>query len=205
MTVSGSTVGMTGAVQEVTIGTSSSPISYTAGTPNQAFYYTNSSTSSAANSEPFYLKSTLTGAGGVGGRARFHTYSNVVSGGWVNAIKGYMEFGSAGRTTGLASAICGEILLSAATTVAHYSALEAELLANSGAATGQATSFIYCNAGGDSPDTVDSNAYLFDFGAELDAASGKFIDTDITTHSAYGGIRVYIDGVGTKYIALVSD
>jgi len=61
------------------------------------------------------------------------------------------------------------------------------------------------NADGADEDTVDSNAFLFDFGDALDAASGKFIDTDITTHSAYGGLRVYIEGVGTKYIALVSD
>ena len=36
------------------------------------------------------------------------------------------------------------------------------------------------------------------------AGSGAFVDTDITTHTAYGGLKVLINGV-TKYIPLVND
>lgn len=168
--------------------------------------YTTCASDDGSNSvEPIYVKSTMTGAGGVGGRARFHMYTNVALGGWANALKAYAEFGASGRVTGLGSALCAELALSAGTTQGNYAAVECELIAGSGASTGTATGFFYCNADGTDEDTVDSNAFLFIFGDALDAASGKFIDTDKTTHNAYGGIRISIEGVGTKYLAVVDN
>lgn len=187
-------------------GSSAAPVAYTAGKPNVALYFTNAGTSGTNNAEPFYVKSVLTGAGQVGGRSRFDCYSNVASGGWINALKAYMEFGAAGSTSGLASALCAELVLSAGTAAAHYAAIEAELVAGTGAKGGQVTSFFHCNGGGaDVASIIDGAAVLFDFGAALDAGSGKFIDTDKKTHTKYGGIRINIDGVGIKYLAVVSD
>ena len=50
---------------------------------------------------------------------------------------------------------------------------------------------------------VDGKANLFNF-TGVTAGSGNLIDTTITTHTAYGGIPVYINGVGVRYLALVS-
>jgi hypothetical protein len=44
---------------------------------------------------------------------------------------------------------------------------------------------------------------LFDFSG-IAAGNGNIIDTNITTHTAYGGLKVNIPGVGTRWIALVS-
>lgn len=191
--------------ESVKLGTSATPLALTAGTPLQTLYSTCASTAGGTSAEPFYLKSTMTGAGGVGGRARFHMYTNVALGGWANALKAATEFGASGRVTGLGSCLCTDLTLSAGTTQGTYAPIEANIIAGSGASLGTATGFFALNADGTDEDTVDSSGFLFVFGDALDAASGKFIDTDITTHSAYGGIRVNISGVGTKYIALVSD
>jgi len=189
----------------IDVGSSGSKVSYTAGTPLVTLYATNAGTSGSTSAEPLLVHSTLTGAGQVGGRSKFYMTANVALGGWANALKAHTVFGASGSVTGLGSALCAELELSAGTSSGSYAAIEAELIAGSSASTGTKTAFIFCNADGTDEDTVDSNAFLFDFGDALDAASGKFIDTDITTHSAYGGIRVNIEGVGTKYIALVSD
>jgi len=67
-------------------GSSASPTSYTAGTPLISIYATSSNTTST-NAEPFYLKSVMTGIGGYGGRARFHSYTNVALGTNFMALK----------------------------------------------------------------------------------------------------------------------
>ncbi len=106
----------------VTLGTSSVPLIYTAGSPVFNMYTTCASTGST-NAEPFYVKSTMTGATCVGGRARFHLYTNVALGGWSNALKAYAEYGAAGKTTGLGSALCAEMVLSAGTSSGTYAPL----------------------------------------------------------------------------------
>lgn len=175
--------------------TTSNP--YTAGTPLVAIYATNAGTSGSTSAEPFYVKSTLTGAGQVGGRSRFHCYSNVSSGGWVNALKAYMEFGASGKCTGLASAFCAEMVLSAGTSSAAYCALEAELVLGTGASTGQQTSFLYCNASGAGVATFDTNGYFLHIGDGITAAAGKFASANYHTLKCY-----FTDGTTTRYMVL---
>ncbi len=185
-------------------GSSASPMTVYSTTPVFSIYTTSADTS-GSSVEPMYFKSTMTGIGGTGGRARFHMYTNVALGGWSNALKGYAEYGASGRTTGLGSAICAELVLSAGTTSGTYAALEAELVAGTGAKTGTKTAFIYCNgSGADVATTIDTTANLCEFGDGLTVGSGKFIDTSITSLTAYGGVRVYIPGVGVRWLALVS-
>lgn len=183
-------------------GDSTTALSYTAGTPPIALYFTNAGTSGSTSTEPFYLKSTLTGAGQVGGRARFHCYSNVASGGWVNALKAYMEFGASGSATGLASALCAETVLSAGTSAGTYCALEAELVLGTSASTGSATSFIYMNATGDGVATFDTNGLLFEVGTGITAGSGKFFQTN-TAAAATHALRCKVDGT-LYYVMLTS-
>ncbi len=186
------------------IGVSGTEVSYTAGTPLVTLYAT-AAGSGTTNCEPFYMYSILTGTSPVGGRARFHTYINVAAGGWTNALKGYVEYGASGRTTGLGSAVCAEILLTAGTTSGTYAPLESELVANTNASTGTSTSFLHCNGSGTAvATTIDTSACLLELGTGLTVGSGKFIDTAITALTAYGGLRVRIPGVGIRWIALVS-
>ena len=139
------------------------------------------------------MKKGETGAGQVGGRARFHAYSNVASGGWVNALKAYMEFGASGSSSGLASGLCAETVLSAGTSSGTYCALEGELVLGSGASTGTATSFIYLNASGAGVATFDTNGFLFEIGTGITPASGKFVSANSQT------IKVKIEA-NTRYL-----
>ncbi len=156
-------------------------------------------------SDPMVMTNTITSADTTGGRAKFVLAVQAAMGGWANAIKGETTFNSSGSVTGLGSVVCGDLTLSTGTSSGSYAVFEGNIIAGSSASTGTKTSFLQLNAAGDDNDTVDSNAFFLAGGANLDAGSGKFFDTDIDSHTAYGGLRVHIEGVGTKYIALVSN
>lgn len=179
------------------IGASGSEVTYTAGTPLVTLYAT-AAGSGSTNCEPMYVYSILTGTSPVGGRSEFHTYANVACGGWMNAIKGYTQFGASGRVTGLASAVCAEVLLSAGTTQGTYAPLEAELVADSAVSTGTSTSFLYCNIAGSNGTgitTINTNGYFFEIGAGIaDTAGGMFEAETVGTVSATHVLRVKIDG-----------
>lgn len=152
------------------------------------------------------IASTWATASATGRPFEVQMAANAHLGGWSNAIKGIVTYGAAGYTSGLGSAVNAEIVLSAGTTQGMYCPLESELVAGSGAKGGTQIGFVFCNGSGADVDSIiDGAANLFVFGAGLDAASGKFIDTDIASHTAYGGIRIYIEGVGTRYLAVVSN
>ena len=126
----------------------------------------------------------------------------VNSGGWVNALKGYMEFGASGSASGLASAIVGETVLSAGTSSGTYCALEAELVLGSSASTGTATSFLYCNIAGADVATFDTNGFLFEIGAGITMASGKFFQAN-TAAAATHALKCKVDG--TTYYVMLTD
>lgn len=185
------------------IGSSGTPLVLTAGTPIIDIYSTCASTSGSTSAEPFYLKSTMTGAGGVGGRARFHLYTNVALGGWANALKAYVEFGSSGRVTGLGSGVCSEVALSAGTSSGSYTCFEGEMVLASGASTGTSTSFMYFNVSGADAATFDSNGVLFELGTGFTSGSGKFW-YDNTANAADEFIKVKTES-GVRYLALSDD
>jgi len=130
---------------------------------------------------------------------------NATLGGWSNALKGYVAYGTSGLTAGLGSAVNAEILLSTGTTSGTYAPLESELVANSAVSTGTATSFLYCNiAGSDSTGktTLNTNGYFFEIGAGIaDTENGMFEAEVVSTVSATHVLRVRIDGTA-YYIAL---
>ncbi len=189
------------------MGTSGAPIALTVGTPTFALYSTCASTDGGTSAQNFLVSNTMTGIGGVGGRAAFEGTANVALAGWANALKAKWTWGASGYLSGLGSAFCAEMVFSAGTeTTGQYGALEAELVCGTGAKIPTVAGFLYCNgAGEDVATTIDTGACLIALGSGLTAGSGKFIDTDITTHTAYAGLRVYIQGVGFKYIPLVND
>jgi len=121
---------------------------------------TSSSTSGSTSIEPALFTTTMTGAGGVGGRVRAFMTTNVALGGWSNALKGEVTYGASGRTNGLGSAINGEMTLSAGTTQGNYAPLELELNLASGAQTGTLTSLVYGKVNGADASTFDTNGYI---------------------------------------------
>ena len=157
---------------------------------------TNASTSVA----PFKVTTTMTGAGGVGGRAHFTTNINAALGGWSNAIKGEVAYGSSGRTTGLGSAVLAEMTLSAGTTSGTYGVIEAELNVPSGAKTGTLTSFLHASVQGADVATFDTNGFVLNIQG-LTAGSGKVLATGTTLASAKATLRCKV-GATTYYIPL---
>ena len=187
------------------LGDSSNALSYTAGSPPLSFYFT-AAGSGTTNLEPFYLKSTVTGTSPVGGRARFHTYCNVTAGGWLNALKSYMQFGSSGKITGLASSLCVEMDLPDANLGAGgtYAPLEIEL--NPGASTvsgegliGNHVSLMYISIN-TNQDDFDDHGYLFHL-TGVNAGSGHLFQTGNKAPATVGGtLRI---GIGTTAYYLI--
>jgi hypothetical protein len=157
---------------------------------------TSNSTNGSTSVEPFVSVSTMTGAGGVGGRARFELDVEASLGGWSNALKAISVYGASGKTTGLGSAFVAELTLSAGTTTGTYAPLELELNLGSGAKTGTATSLIYASVNGADKATFDTNGFFFNL-AGVTAGAGKVWVTGTTLGTAAGGLRVNI--AGTNY------
>jgi len=142
------------------------------------------------------VSTTMTGAGGVGGRAKFLTTINAALGGWSNAVKGEVVYGTSGRTTGLGSAVLAEMTLSAGTSAGTYAPLELELNVPSGASTGTLTSFIYASQQGTGVTTMDTNGRFINL-VGVTAGAGKMWKTGTTLGTAAGGLRCRI--AGTDY------
>jgi len=191
--------------RKLEIGTSGQPVTLTVGTANLPVvesYITCASTSTSVSAEGLYMKTTMTGAAGVGGRARFHMYTNVALGGWSNALKAYTEYGAGGRTTGLGSALCAEIVLSAGTSSGTYAPLESEISFGTTGVTGTATSFLYMNTAGTARTAFDTSGYLFELGAGMTPATGKMIYDHTGTDPANtnGSLRFRLPSGASAYL-----
>jgi hypothetical protein len=157
---------------------------------------TSDSTNGSSSVEPVLVSTTMTGAGGVGGRAKFLTTINAALGAWSNALKGEIVYGASGRTTGLGSAVLAEMTLSAGTSAGTYAPLELELNVPSGAATGTLTSFIHASMQGAGVATMDTNGRFINI-VGVTAGAGKMWKTGTTLGTAAGGLRCRI--AGTDY------
>jgi len=191
----------------VGIGTSSSDKSYTAGSPLFQMYAT-AAGSGTTSLEPFYVKSTITGTSPVGGRARFHGYCNVTAGGWVNALKAHMAFGTSGKVTGLASAMCVEMDLPDANlgSGGAYYPLEVELnpgasTVSAGSPTGNQVGFMMMSVNTNKAD-FDDHGYLFRIDG-LSADTGHLLQASATEANYAHSLRVNIGGVN-MYLMLAS-
>ena len=188
-------------------GSSASPTSYTAGTPLVSIYATSGNTTSTS-AEPFYVKSVMTGAGGYGGRAKFHAYTNVALGSNFQALKSYTEFGASGSCAGLASGFCAEMKMPNATIAGgNYYVLEAEYVAG-GTSTvtnpqGSQAGFLYMAQSGDADGDFDDNGYLFRLDGCTDG-TGHLYDTDASEATGDATIKINIGGT-TKYLLVADD
>lgn len=166
---------------------------------SRALTFSSSSTSGSTSVEPFSVTTTMTGAGGVGGRARFELDTNVALGGWANALKGITVFGATGAVTGLGSAVCAEMTLSAGTAAGTYAPLEIELNLGSGALTGTQTSLIYASVNGDDAGKFDDNGVILSLNGITigagDAVQASAVSDINSTHAmkiAINGTLYYI-------------
>ena len=185
----------------VNIGSSSSPKTYTEGTPAVAWYFTCANTSST-NAEPFYVKSVMTGAGGYGGRCRFHAYTAAALQTNFMALKAYSEFGSGGSCAGLATALCAELVMPNANVGGTYFPLELEYVAGGTSTQASHRGWIYCNSTGDADGDFDDNGVLFYLDG-LTAGSGHLYDT--TANAATGDATLKISIGGTAKYLLIAD
>lgn len=196
-----------GAARQI-MGTTGTPLVLTAGSPIFDLYSTCASTSGSTSAEPFYVKSVMTGTGGVGGRARFHLYTTAALGGWANALKAYAEFGTSGKVTGLASAFCAELKLpneNMGSGGAYY-ALELEhvsagtSLVTAGSLSGNHTGFMYMAASGDADGDFDDHGYLFTVTGLTSGSGHLFYANKSVPFDAYLKIGV---GTATYYLGLL--
>jgi hypothetical protein len=189
------------------LGVSGAPMVLTAYTDKAINVWTTSGSTDTGNSvEPIYMKSVMTGAGGVGGRANFHMYTNAALGPWANALKGYTEFGPTGSTTGLASAIIAEMKMpgGAVPVLGTYAVLELELVCPASWSGNNKVSFIYASTaggGGVTAANFDTYGYVFDLEGltvnenkvfEATTVAGGNVDITHTLRILINGTAYYI-------------
>ncbi len=131
------------------------------------------STSGSSSVEPLVLNSTMSGAGGVGGRFKSKLTATAALGGWANAIKGETDF-TDGSVTGLGSAVLAEMTLSSNTSSGTYAPVEIELNMPSSASTGTTSSLIYGSVNGDDKATFDTSGYLLNLAGVTEGDSKLF-------------------------------
>ncbi len=159
------------------------------------------STDGGTSFEPALFSTTMTGAGGVGGRVRAYMTTNVALGAWSNALKGEVTYGAAGKTTGLGSSVLAEMTLSAGTVDGTYAPLEVELNLGSNSPIGTNTSFLYASANGTATNFIDSGVVLNLQGLGA-AASGKIFQAN-TAGAATHALKILIGG--TLYYIMLTD
>ncbi len=163
---------------------------------------TSASTDTGNSVRPIHMAHTSTGIGGVGHRAEFQHTTNVALGGWCNAIKGHMEFDSAGSTSGLASAVCAEMSVPNQTVPSgFYAPLELELnLPASHVPQAMQLAMMYMSPN-TTPATFDTYGTLFALQG-VSVGAGKVFDT-CTAAAASHALKISI--AGTLYYILLQD
>jgi hypothetical protein len=162
---------------------------------NRKLAFTSASTAASTSVESLLVNTTLTGIGGVGGRARYRLDTNVALGGWANALKAETVFGASGRVTGLGSALVAEMSLSAGCTEGSYAPLESEIVMPTSADTGTATAFLHGNVSGAAAATFNANGYLFELGTGVAAGTDDLFEAEAKTGIAKTHtLRVRIGG-----------
>lgn len=186
-------------------GTSGAPVTEdTADMKFMAFYFDNGATS--GDNRGMYLRQYLTGAGGGGEAARIFTTISDVAAGTAHGAHISLNFGSSGSCTGQGIAMRGTLHIpDAAMSGGTYAAVQAEIYADGSSSDISGTTShaaFRCVIGGDGTG-AGTVANFLSISAPT-PASNAFIDTDEGGGAAYAGLAVNIEGVGVKYIPLLS-
>jgi hypothetical protein len=182
----------------VTAGTVTASKAVVVGTSKQVNEWnitaSSASTSGSTSVEPMVFASTMTGAGGVGGRARFQLNANAALGGWSNALKAVTVYAAGGATSGLGSALCAEMTLSAGTTAGTYAPVEIELNLATGAKTGTQSSLIYASVNGDDKGTFDDYGFILSLNGITAGTGHVFQAAAVTAVNSTHALRINIGG-----------
>jgi len=169
---------------------------------------TSASTDTSNSVRPLHMITTMTGTGGVGGRAEFQMTATGVLGGWANALKGYTTFTGDGAITGLASAIVAEMDLPNTTMMGGvYYPLEIELTPGSstvtqGSGSGNNVGFIYAKVNTNVDDFAD-NGMIINLQGLGDAAAGHIFQAATNNKETTHKLRIMI-GTTPYYILLTN-
>ena len=149
----------------IQLGTAGSMMTLAAHDDHAIDINTTSASDDGVNSvRPLHMISTMTGAGGVGGRAEFQTTISAALGSWANALKGYTVItDTVGSVSGLGSAIVSELLLPAtALSTGTYAVNEMELVTQASGVYTSPVSFMWCQVSGNQTamDTWDDTGYV---------------------------------------------
>jgi hypothetical protein len=185
-------------------GTAAVPVAKTVAGNFEQGYYTGSAATGTYRG--LYKRLYLTGgAGGEAGRF-FTTVSSNAPTDTVNGVHCTLNFGaSAGNITGLGTAGRFTLTVPNRSLGGTSAALNAEIWADgTSSAVGQIASCLRMDIGGNVTGigTLQAAATVcaFHFASGLVNATNGVVDTDRTANTAGGAIRIYIDGVGVRYI-----
>jgi len=163
------------------------------------------------NIESLKVHTVLQGIGATGGRALFSMATEVVLGGWANALKAIVDFGVAGAVSGLASAFCAEMILpSTPPSAGNYAPMEVELRVPNSAGLGSLTSFMHLQAqavgGGTGLTLFQTNGFLMSINGVASQTDGIFEELSVTTTTQAwdASLKISVDGV-TYFIGLCDD
>lgn len=187
----------------MTVGTSSVPYELAYDKTALAIYTTCDSTDTDSSWVPVLFNSAITGTGQVGGRV--HCYLSITSaaGDWTNALKSEVVYGTSGSTSGLGSAFCAEMTLTAGCSAGNYALFEGELNMGTAGVTGTCTSLIYLSVNDTAKTTFQTNGYILNLQGLGDATSGEVFDTCVATPASHA-LRILI-GSTPYYILLTNN
>jgi hypothetical protein len=190
-------------------GISGTPIAYTtAGNAIQQYI-----TNSVASGDVRNIYSRLYLTGGAGGEAgRFFTTNSAAAGGASSAINGIhssISHTGSGNCTGLCNAGRFTYHVPSASLTGTNSVIMAEIYADGTAsAVGGNLAHMYCditgNATGLATLQADNDVVWVRFGAGCVHATNGLVDSNLTASTQGGAIRIYIEGVGVRYIPYIT-
>lgn len=170
----------------ITIKTSAAPHALADYSDHSLEVYSSSDSADGSNSvEHVIFTTTMSGAGGVGGRVAVNmNISDVALGGWANALRVKVDCGATGYATGLLSAACLEMDMPSGGAGGGTTAiLELELTAATGWTGGSPVDIIYFNSSGAGKARMDTYGYLFDIQG-LTESAGKLLRVAAPTTAA---------------------
>ena len=162
------------------------------------------------NIESMKIQTVLQGIGATGGRALFGLSTEVALGGWANALKAIVDFGTTGSVSGLGSAFCAEMILpSTPPSAGNYAPLEVELRVPNSAGLGTKTSFMHLEAqavgGGTGLALFQTNGFLMSINGVTTQTDGLFEEVNVGGVTQFDAVfRISVDGV-PYFIGLCDD
>lgn len=188
------------ALDGVTAGTASASKAIVTDSSNELSWAVSDSATDQVSPLTFAL--TATGAGASVDGALFSATTEAALGTYANAINGKLDFGTAGKVTGLGGAICAELDLGPGTSSGSYACFEGEMILPTSASTGTRTSFFSLNLSGANKAAFDTSGYLFDLNG-VTAGSGKMFSTSGSIGNVdeiTAGLRVIIGGTAYRIL-----